>query len=241
MPDEQPIAASPRRPGAHRAARPRRRRLLVAGLTLTFAGAGLVGYDQLGTAREAAAAVVDDNTASTELQKSVRRIEESWERGLAPGEVGVLRIPRFDTGGKEFAAPIVQGWDEDDLARGIGQYDGGARPGEAGNVVLAGHRVTHGSPFAPFPSLRVGDLVEIETATRVVTYRLITDGTRYRVPDTTVWPTWSTPDPDLSANRPTKKHYLTLVTCAETFHTDLRNVAIGIEVRARPVQRSTAS
>lgn len=231
----QPGDAAPRRrPGAHKAPRKKGRLLVAAGLVLTCVGIVLVGYSQLGAAREAAAATAADQAGATELRQTVMEIRSRWARGLRAGEPGLLRIPRFDRGGAEFVAPIVAGWEPEDLARGIGLFEDGARPGEPGNVVLAGHRITHGSPFARFPALEVGDLVEVATRSKVVTYRLITDGTRYRVPDTTAWPTWSTPDPTLGVDVPTTQHYLTLVTCAETFHTELRSVAVGIQVATRP-------
>ncbi|HET6153986.1 MAG TPA: class E sortase [Marmoricola sp.] len=231
--------AARRRPGARKKARPRNGRLLLpAGVLLSVSGVGLAGYLHLQHHQDAAAAVESEKRSAVQLQQTVQHVEDSWARGIATGDVGLLRIARFDQKGSEFVEPIVDGWTEDDLARGVGLYPDGAKPGERGNVVLAGHRITHGSPFADFPNLKVGDLVQIETQHAIVTYKLTTTGTRYRVLDTSVWPTWSTPDPDNAADLPTTQRYLTLVTCAETYHTEWRNVAVAREVSRQPVDRA---
>lgn len=49
------------------------------------------------------------------------------------------------------AVLVLTGFDEESLAQGVGWYPEGSRPGETGNVVLAGHRVSNGAPFARFP------------------------------------------------------------------------------------------
>ena len=45
-------------------------------------------------------------------------------------------------------------------------------PGEPGNFAVAGHRVTHGSPFRKLLDLRKGDQVIVETADTIYTYEL---------------------------------------------------------------------
>lgn len=224
------------RRGRHRAPRARSDRLLLASLALVLAGGILLGWASLRSEEQEQVARRDDRVAAGRLDRDAERIEAALSTGatLAKGEVGVLRIPRFDQGGRAFAAPVIAGWDDADLARGVGLSSQSVRPGERGNVVIAGHRVTHGSPFADFHELQVGDTVELRVRDRVITYRLISSGTRYRVPDTTRWPTYPTPTP---AGRPTRVsgRFLTLVTCAETFHTELRNVAVAVQVGERDV------
>ena len=89
--------------------------------------------------------------------------------GLADLEIGdgvaVLRIPRFGPG---YAWVVVEGIDLDNLARGPGHYPQTALPGEIGNFAVAGHRATHGEPFAQFEALELGDAVVVETADAVV-------------------------------------------------------------------------
>ncbi len=55
-----------------------------------------------------------------------------------PGEqFGELYIPKLAT-----TLPIFEGTDEEELALGVGHYDGSVLPGEKDNCVLAGHRNT---------------------------------------------------------------------------------------------------
>ena len=68
----------------------------------------------------------------------------------------LLRIPKF---GKDWEKPVVEGVGEDDLARGIGHYPQTQLPGQPGNFAIAGHRVTHGSPFRKLLELQKGDQV----------------------------------------------------------------------------------
>jgi sortase A len=58
---------------------------------------------------------------------------------------------------------VVSGTDEDDLAKGPGHYLGTAMPGQAGNVVIAGHRTTHGAPFNRLGELARGDPIYLTT------------------------------------------------------------------------------
>ena len=58
---------------------------------------------------------------------------------------------------------VVEGVGDDDLARGPGHFPGTALPGEVGNFAVAGHRATHGEPFAHLDKLEEGDPVVVET------------------------------------------------------------------------------
>lgn len=48
------------------------------------------------------------------------------------------------------------------IDQGVAHWAGTSLPGESGNMVLAGHRTTHTSPFADIDRLEVGDLVYVE-------------------------------------------------------------------------------
>ena len=119
--------------------------------------------------------------------------------------------------------PVVKGTDESDLARGVGLWDNDTEPGGKGNYILDGHRVTHGEPFADLPRLRPGDRVIIETASYRYVYEMDTPGDAYRVDDADLWPVDPLPDP----MRGGPNRILTLITCAETFHTSDRYIAFG--------------
>src|SRR5688572_30815490 len=66
------------------------------------------------------------------LQVAVRS-----ESTLDPAAFARIEIPRLG-----MKAVVKEGDDEETLARAVGLVRGSARPGEAGNIVLAGHRDT---------------------------------------------------------------------------------------------------
>jgi sortase A len=62
---------------------------------------------------------------------------------------------------------VVSGTATADLAKGPGHYTGTAMPGQAGNVVIAGHRTTHGAPFNRLGDIVVGDKIILTTLSGV--------------------------------------------------------------------------
>ncbi len=72
--------------------------------------------------------------------------------------VGLLSIPKIG-----ILDTIVEGVDEEQLEQGPGHYPGTPLPGEAGNVAIAGHRVTYAHPFYNLNALAPGDNVYILT------------------------------------------------------------------------------
>jgi sortase A len=135
--------------------------------------------------------------------------------------------------------PLLDGTSDDVLAAGFGHVEGTAAPGQVGNVVLAGHRITHGEPLRDMPDLEPGDEVLVETADRVYTYVLDTGGDDLTVGFDADWVLAPAPvNPDGGVQPPTGgdsgQRLLTLVTCAELFHTDARLVAFGHLVDDRP-------
>lgn len=137
------------------------------------------------------------------------------------GAIALLRVPRF---GASYEVPVVAGTDLDDLARGVGHYTGTAGPGEVGNFALAGHRVTHGQPFARLLELRRGDEVVVETRSAVLTYVMDTAPADLTVADTAGWVL--DPVPDRPGTAPTTA-LLTLTTCQDLFHSPDRSVGFG--------------
>lgn len=87
-----------------------------------------------------------------------------------------LRIPavNLDSG-------VAEGVDLASLGSAVGHWPGTALPGEPGNMVLAGHRTTHGAPFRRLDELKVGDEAYIGPAGATVTYRVT--GTEVVSPD----------------------------------------------------------
>ena len=169
------------------------------------------------------------------------QIRDDWQRPAASGEIGkvgkltdfgqgfaFIHIPRL---GHKYAVPIVQGVSLDDLARGVGHYPKTALPGEVGNFAVAGHRATHGEPFAYLDRVKKGDAVVIETQQDWFTY--VVDRIRIVKP-TDVWVIEPVPGkPDAV---PTER-LITLTTCNPRWASTERLIIFGhLESR-----RSTAA
>lgn len=149
--------------------------------------------------------------------------------GKAIGQnIALLRIPRF---GRSYQVPILEGTDLRHLNRGVGHYQGTAEAGTVGNFALAGHRVTHGEPFARLLELRPGDLVVVETRDKVFTYRMDTSPRDLTVTDTEG--SWVLdPVPGKPDERPTRAT-ITLTTCQDLFHSADRSVGFGTLIEER--------
>ena len=63
--------------------------------------------------------------------------------------------------------PVFEGTDDPVLNRGVGWISGAARPGEAGNIGIAGHRDGF---FRGLKDIVVGDAVELTTLEACATY-----------------------------------------------------------------------
>ncbi len=111
--------------------------------------------------------------------------------GTAAETLAVLRIPRL-----QLEVPVLEGTDEFTLNRGVGRIAGTSRPGEAGNVGIAGHRDGF---FRSLKDINLGDTIELVTISETHLYAV----DRVRV----------TNPADVGVLRPTKEPSLTLVTC----------------------------
>ncbi|BBH15870.1 hypothetical protein Back2_01570 [Nocardioides baekrokdamisoli] len=101
-------------------------------------------------------------------------------------------------------------------------------------MVLAGHRVTHGEPFRDLQRLQIGDEIVIETLTSGYIYRVTSgSGGSLRVADSASWVLAPSPrNPDRGGiSPPHSTRLITLLTCAELFHTSDRFVIFGELVR----------
>ncbi|MCW2830702.1 MAG: class sortase [Aeromicrobium sp.] len=210
------IDTRPVRQPAPRGRGPARRIVTAFGVALILAGLGVMvwfAWQYFGT-----------NIVSKHRQSEIKQsLKIDWGKGIDGDAVGLLRIERF---GDDYEVPIVKGFDDDALARGVGWDTTSARPGKIGNFAIAGHRVTHGEPFSKFPDLKRGDKVVVETRTGIYTYRLRNSGTSITVDFSQGWPLYDVPDPDARDAKPTER-LITMLTCSELFHTRNRNVVIG--------------
>jgi sortase A len=123
-------------------------------------------------------------------EKRIKEYEESLAARLAP-PVGILRIPKIHV-----EVPILEGTDDLTLNRGVGRIEGTARPGDDGNIGIAGHRDGF---FRGLKDVSMGDTIEMVTQTRTDTY--VVD--RVVIVDPS----------DVSVLAPRARPSLTLVTC----------------------------
>jgi sortase A len=209
---------------------------------LTFAGHGMV-LAGLAVLAWVAWQFWGTNWVSQQRQEEVAgALQEGWADGddTVTTDFGrasaILHVPRW---GKDYAVPVLEGSSDEVLAAGIGHMEDTADPGEVGNYVLAAHRVTHGEPFAGFPELREGDEVYVETRTATYTYVLDLDGTDLEVPFTEDWviqPFPQNPDGGVQPPDDVGDELITLVSCAEIFHTEQRSVVFGHLVATDPAR-----
>jgi len=120
--------------------------------------------------------------------------------------------------------PIIEGTGLDVLARGVGHYRNTAGPGQVGNFALAGHRITHGEPFANLLKMNRGDKIIIQTRDKIFTYQLDKTPRSLTVEDTEGWVI--DPVPGHPQEQPTQR-LITLTTCQDLFHSPDRSVGFG--------------
>lgn len=141
--------------------------------------------------------------------------------------VGLLSFP----GKSQTSWPILAGTSGEQLSTGIGWYPQTAAPGQIGNMVLAGYRVTHGAPFANLLDLEVGDEVLIETCDSVFTYQIVVAPRDLTVQAGDDWVLDAVPGEP--GRRPTGR-MITLITSQDLLPTADRSVGFGQLVSAQP-------
>ena len=95
---------------------------------------------------------------------------------------------------------------------------------QIGNFAIAGHRITHGQPFAKLLDLDRGDAVIVETRDAVYTYVIDDPPRDLTVPDSATWVL--DPVPGKPEAKPTQA-LLTLTTCQDLFRSPDRSVGFG--------------
>ena len=162
-------------------------------------------------------------------QESLQReVLAEWEAdppvlgSQVPGDAfAILHIPRL---GPDYQRVVLEGTQWEDLKKGPGRYAESALPGELGNVAIAGHRTTYGSPFRDLDLVQPGDPIVVETSDSWFVYRVLGDPAtgdldadpsgilgRHIVRPTDV--EVINPTPGAAADAPATGRYLTLTTC----------------------------
>ncbi len=145
---------------------------------------------------------------------------------VTPGQpFAIMTIPRL---GKNWSSPVIQPKGRDialsELADGVVHYKPTALPGQVGNFAVAGHRATHGQPFADLNLLRIGDKVIVETEAAVYTYVVDNNPNRTIVLPRDVWVIEPVPGhPDATPARA----LITLTTCNPRWNSSHRMIVFG--------------
>jgi LPXTG-site transpeptidase (sortase) family protein len=122
-----------------------------------------------------------------------KRSDSSEHPALILGgrRLALLDIPRLN-----ISAPLLNGTDWLTLNHGVGRITGTARPGEQGNIGIAGHRDTY---FRELRNIKLGDVIELKRTDGIDTYKV--DRLQIVMPS------------NVGVLRPTAVPTLTLVTC----------------------------
>jgi sortase A len=176
--------------------------LVCGGLLLVVFAAGLferlvsprLALRQFERARETAAVVIPASQGPLDFSRwSAKRVRAYRDSLLSMKELplAVLRIQRL-----HIQVPVYEGTDELVLNRGAGWIAGTARPGEADNVGIAGHRDGF---FRGLKDVTAGDTIELSSTGETAVYQV--DRIEIVSPD------------DVEVLRPRRTPSLTLVTC----------------------------
>ena len=129
--------------------------------------------------------------------------------GPDPGmELGSIQIPKIGVD-----RPLWEGVTLKTLNRGPGHWPGTAMPGQVGNVVIGGHRVSHDKPFRNIDQLVAGDQI-VMTFNGVASTYIVT-GAQVVTPNDT-WVINQTPE-----------HTATLFACHPPGSTKFRYVVFA--------------
>ncbi|TYL46032.1 class E sortase [Nocardioides sp. BGMRC 2183] len=143
--------------------------LLTAGFLLAALAFYLLVWTNVQTA-SAQRDLLDEFRADQQTHSDHQRQQRTTP---ATGEgLNVLHIPRL---GDEWEWVVIEGVDLDTLDKGPGHFPGSALPGEVGNYAVAGHRATHGEPFAELDLLSAGDKIYVEATDGWYTYEVTWD------------------------------------------------------------------
>lgn len=95
------------------------------------------------------------------------RSPENAREAVEVVRIGTIRIPKIS-----LVHPIYEGVWLTVIDQGPGHWPGSARPGERGNTVFPGHRVTQSHPFLNLDQLVPGDEIIFEMNNGTFTYKV---------------------------------------------------------------------
>lgn len=158
-----PPRTPPRGSAVHRSPVRSRRARLLRSVEMTLWGFAAIAL--LTVAGMKADELVYQLTAMPPVESSEFAQGSESDVPVAPGTpIARLEIPRL-----ELDVVVAEGTSSTVLRRAVGRLERSARPGERGNIVLAGHRDTF---FRPLAGIREGDLVILDSETGPRTYEV---------------------------------------------------------------------
>ncbi|MEY2589491.1 MAG: sortase [Acidimicrobiaceae bacterium] len=95
------------------------------------------------------------------------------ENGAPPPAEPVVAIGRLEIPALGVDETMYEGITLANIDHGPSHWPGTAMPGHVGNVVVAGHRITHSHPFRHLDELKTGDLAILHTAEGAFTYTFV--------------------------------------------------------------------
>ncbi|MGQ0846739.1 MAG: class E sortase [Sporichthyaceae bacterium] len=161
----------------------------------------------------------------SELRQDWAVVQTVKNKPLPGDALAILYIQRLGT---NWAKPLVEGVDLDNLARGVGHFPKSALPGQVGNFAIAAHRATHGEPFAYLDKIEPGDKVIVETRDKYFVYTIDEMKGQNRA--------WKLVDPDNGSvvlpvpeqpGATPKDKLITLVTCHPRWGSSSRLIVYG--------------
>ncbi|MCA1845023.1 MAG: class E sortase [Actinobacteria bacterium] len=130
-------------------------------------------------------------------------------------KIGEIQIPKIG-----LVHPIYEGVTLTVIDNGPGHWPGSASPGQLGNAVFAGHRVTHSHPFRRINELTPGDEIIFKMANGTFTYKM----TSFQI---------VTPK-DVQIVNPTSDATVTLFACHPPGSAIQRYVVHGVFISSTP-------
>lgn len=158
------------RPLLHRALRVAEVALAGAGVACLVVYAAACAQSSLWQARESEAF----DRAVRERLHAEAPDQSDWSPGrIAKYEASraapVRALARLEIPAAELSVMVLDGTDESTLDRAVGRIEGTARPGEPGNLGIAGHRDGY---FRGLQQLNPGDVIRLATLEGVAQYRV---------------------------------------------------------------------
>jgi sortase A len=131
-------------------------------------------------------------------------------------KIGEIHIPKIG-----LVHPVFEGVTLTVIDKGPGHWPGSAVPGQLGNSVFAGHRVTHSHPFRRINEMAAGDEIIFKMPNGTHTYRMT--GSKIVTPK------------DVHIVNPTPDATVTLFACHPPGSARQRYVVNGVHVSSTPV------